>query len=147
MAALVSWPASDDVLAWPRPARAHGADAAPAERIAASATLKSHMTAIRDAVADVHSLVTHRRLPKQMAVSFAEKVARSVAAIRAEPSHEAAARQVFEPLLVQISSGAEAVAGRNPAVGPIDGIVAIDEALAIYPKRFDHPGWKGAREL
>lgn len=123
------------------------ADAAATERIGVSATLMAHMTAIRDEVAKVHSLVTHRRLPKQMAASFADKVVRSVAAIRAETSRDAAPRQAIEPLLEQILTGAEAVAGRRSDVEPIDGIVAIDEALASYPKRFDHPGWKGARDL
>lgn len=123
------------------------ADAPASARIAASVAIKAHMTAIRDDVANVHSLVTHRRLPKQMAVNFAEKVARSVAAIRNEVAPNAPLRNAIEPLLVQISAGAEAVAGRDAVVGPIDGIVAIDEALAAYPKLFDHPGWKGAREL
>jgi len=41
----------------------------------------------------------------------------------------------------------EAVAGDNKLIGPIDGIVMMDEALARYARVFDHTGWKAPRQL
>lgn len=136
----------------PGPARAEPASSASssaieAPRIAASATTRNAMRAIRDAVTDVHSLVTHRRLGKSAATSFAAKVHAQIARIRDEVAQSEPLLMTLAPLLQQISDGAEAVAGRHPTISPIDGIVAIDEALATYPKRVEHPDWKAPRDL
>ncbi len=55
------------------------------------------------------------------------------------------ARAALEPIATEIVNGAEAVAGMKKDVEPMDGIVAIDESLANYMRRFDHPGWQPLR--
>jgi hypothetical protein len=56
-------------------------------------------------------------------------------------------RKAIEPILDVLVSGVEAVAGDNKLIGPIDGIVMMDEALARYARVFDHTGWKAPRQL
>lgn len=126
--------------------RSHEATPAAGHRLPTSDHIRAEMTAIRNLVAANHSLITHRRMPRQTALSFAAEVTRHVAALRqAKPDSDA--KTALLPLLDAIERGAKAVAGTENGMTQIDGIVEIDEALARYEERFDHPGWKAAREL
>lgn len=121
------------------------AEASATQKIATTEAIRADMRAIRDLVASNHSLITHRRMPRLAALSFAAALSRHVANLRSSNS-DAQVRQALEPLLATLEQGARAVAGTADGLGQIDGIVAIDEALARYAERFDHPNWKGARE-
>ena len=50
-------------------------------------------------------------------------------------------------MLDEIVAGIAAVAGRDKAVGPLDGLVRADEALARYASKFYHPGWAPLQSL
>jgi hypothetical protein len=103
------------------------------------------MRAVRALVLRDHSLVTHRRMPPAGARAFHAAVKREIermlAGAKVAPEADAALRAIG----AEIMGGAEAVAGMKPDVEAIDGIVAIDEALALYARRFDDPGWQPLR--
>jgi hypothetical protein len=107
--------------------------------------LRNGMAAIRSVTLDNHTLVTHRRMPPEGARKFAAAVKGHIADIRSKAKVPVAAEPALGALLDDIGSGAEAVAGRSPTLSPIDGIVAIDAALARYPRTFDDPDWKPLR--
>lgn len=107
--------------------------------------LRNGMAAIRSATLDSHTLITHRRMPPEGARRFAAEIRRHIDAIRGSTKVSAQAQPALAALLDDIAAGAEAVAGRSAALSPIDGIVAIDAALARYPREFDDPEWKPLR--
>jgi hypothetical protein len=103
------------------------------------------MKAVRDIVVRDHSLVTHRRMPPAGARSFHAAVKSEVERMLAETTVAPEANAALKALAGAIVGGAEAVAGMKRAVEPIDGMVAIDDALADYARRFDDPGWQPLR--
>jgi hypothetical protein len=107
--------------------------------------VRGAMKAVRDIVLRDHSLVTHRRMPPAGGRAFHGAVKAEVGRMLAETKVAPNARAALEPIATEIANGAEAVAGMKKDVEPIDGIVAIDEALALYARRFDHPGWQPLR--
>jgi hypothetical protein len=107
--------------------------------------VRGAMKAVRDLVLRDHSLVTHRRMPPAGARAFHGVIKTVVERMLAETKAAPGARAALEPIAREIVAGAEAVAGMKKDVEPIDGIVAIDEALADYARRFDHPGWQPLR--
>ncbi len=102
---------------------------------------------IRNLVANNHSLVTHRRMPRKTALSMHASVHQAIKEIRAENTGESDAVDAIQEILRRLEQGVNAVAGKDTEIGPIEGIVMMDEALAKYSEHFDHPGWKGPREL
>ena len=50
-------------------------------------------------------------------------------------------------MIEEIVAGIEAVAGRDKAVSPLDGLVRAAEALARYASEFDHRGWAPLQSL
>jgi hypothetical protein len=107
--------------------------------------VRGAMTAIRDLVLRDHSLVTHRRMQPAGAGAFHGAIKAEVERMLAETKTVPEARAALGPIATEIIAGAEAVAGMKKDVEPIAGIVAIDEALADYARRFDHPGWQPLR--
>ena len=107
--------------------------------------VQKEMREIRNLTADVHTLVTHRRMPPAEARAYNSKIEAAVARIEAGTTLTGEAREEIEKLARFIARGARAVA-REDDMDPIDGIVIIDESLAVYAKRFDHPEWKPLRE-
>lgn len=105
------------------------------------------MLAIRDLVRVNHSLVTHRRMPPDHAARFARQVKVEADAILATSKLAGEGRAKLRAVLDEIVAGIEAVAGRNKAVSPLDGLVRADEALARYASEFDHPGWAPLQSL
>lgn len=103
------------------------------------------MKAVRDIVVRDHSLVTHRRMPPAGARAFHASIKSEMERMLAETKVEGEAQAALRTVAAEIAGGAEAVAGMRPAVEPIDGIVAIDDALANYAGRFDDPGWQPLR--
>jgi hypothetical protein len=116
-------------------------------RYALDEASRAAMVSIRDLVANNHSLVTHRRMPPATARRMAEKVRRLADGVRDNGTLPQSARKAIEPILDALVSGVEAVVGDNKQIGPIDGIVMMDEALARYAREFDHPGWRAPRQL
>lgn len=106
--------------------------------------VRKEMVAIRDLTLNVHTLVTHRRMPPADAKSYNAKIKASVARIKTGSTMTGEAREEIEKLASAIARGAEAVARENE-IDPIDGIVIIDENLATYGERFDHPDWQPLR--
>lgn len=107
--------------------------------------VRTEMKAIRDLTINVHTLVTHRRMPPADARTYHGRVKASVERLRAGTQVNGDARAEIETLAGSIEQGAGAVAGTDRSMTPIDGILIIDEQLAIYAKRFDHPGWQPLR--
>ena len=105
------------------------------------------MLAIRDLVRVNHSLVTHRRMPPDHAARFARQVKVEAETILATSKIGGEPREKLRGVLDEIVAGIEAVAGRDKAVSPLDGLVRADEALARYAKEFDHPGWPPLQSL
>ncbi len=108
---------------------------------------KDAMTEIRNLVADNHSLVTHRRMPKAMALKMSSSVQAQINSIRKNSTLQGDARMEMSAILADLETGAKAVAGESKEISQIDGIVLMDEALAQYANQFEHPGWKAPREL
>lgn len=115
------------------------------DKLATDDVVRVEMKAVRDLTLNVYTLVTHRRMPPADARTYHAKVKAAVERLRSGTSLDGGARDEIENLTRGLLEGAEAVAGQNAAMTPIDGIVAIDEALAIYAKRFDHPDWQPLR--
>ena len=105
------------------------------------------MLAIRDLVRVNHSLVTHRRMPPDHAARFARQVKVEADTILATSKIAGDGRDKLRAVLDDIVAGIAAVAGRDKAVSPLDGLVRADEALARYAKEFDHPGWAPLQSL
>ena len=107
------------------------------------------MVQIRQIVTDNHSLVTHRRMPVVRAQKIAKQVIDLLRAIRKVDVDGAknTGQAALEKILNNLELGIRAVARADKTLNPIDGIVLMDEALAKYARNFDHPGWKGVREL
>lgn len=100
------------------------------------------MAAIRAAVIDHHTLITHRRLPVAMARSFASRVAQSLAAIRATTGVAAEARAALDPLLQTIDGSAQTIGAGGDSIRQMDALFAMTKALETYGETFDHPDWK-----
>lgn len=118
---------------------------APAEQLATDAVLRAGMATIKKLVHDHHSLVTHRRLPPDAAISFAARVRNETDAIVAKSTLTGKAADEIAPILGKLLDGAEAVAGRKADISQLDGIFLMDEALARYGMNFDDPDWNGKR--
>jgi hypothetical protein len=106
--------------------------------------VRNGMIGIRDLVRLNHSLITHRRMPPDHAARFARQVKAEADKIAATSRITDEARKRLQSLLDEIVAGTTAVAARQAGVDPMDGLVRADEALARYPKEFDHPGWGAA---
>jgi hypothetical protein len=129
------------VLAWTLAVSA----AVAADKLATDDAVRREMKAIRDLTLNVHTLVTHRRMPPADARTYHARVKAAVERLRTETTLDGGERDEIENLTQDILAGAEAI-GRSPSsTEAIDGIVAIDEALARYAKQFDHPGWQPLR--
>lgn len=115
--------------------------------LATDEALRSGMVAIRDLVRLNHSLITHRRMPPDHAIRFAAAIRVQADEILATTSVSGASRERLREMLDEIVTGVEAVSGRDAKVSPIDGLVQIDEVLAIYPREFNHPGWAPVQSL
>ena len=109
--------------------------------------LRSGMLVIRDLVRTNHSLVTHRRMPPDHAKRFAAAIQSEAASILATSTVPGTAKAVLSDILNEITQGVEAVAHQQEGVSPIDGLIRVDEALARYPKEFDHPDWEPVQSL
>lgn len=107
--------------------------------------VRTEMKAIRDLTLNVHTLVTHRRMPPADARRYHARVKAALGRLKAGTQVAGAAREEIEKLAGTIERGAGAVAGTDAAMSPIDGILIIDESLGIYAQRFDHPGWQPLR--
>lgn len=105
------------------------------------------MVEIRDLVANNHSLITHRRMPKLTAIKMSSRVVALIEKIRDVSTLKDDARMELSYILADLERGVKAIGGSNKMIGAIDGIVLMDEALAQYANQFDHPGWKAPREL
>jgi len=103
------------------------------------------MKTIRALVLRDHSLVTHRRMSLAGARAFHAAVKGEVERMFADAKIAPEADAALKAIGAEIMGGAEAVVGMKKDVEPIDGIVAIDEALADYGRRFDDPGWQPLR--
>jgi hypothetical protein len=122
-----------------------GAAWADEAKLATDDVVRAEMTAIRDLTLNAHTLVTHRRMPPADARTFHARIKQAVERLDAGMTLTGPARDEIGTITGQIAKGAAAVAGGDTTLTPIDGIIAIDEALALYAKRFDHPGWQPLR--
>jgi hypothetical protein len=107
--------------------------------------VRAGMKTIRDLTLTTHSLVTHRRLAPADARAFHAKVTAAVDRIETQTTLQGQPRTEIDALAADIVKGAASVAGLDPSLPALDGIVTIDEALARYAQRFDHPGWQPLR--
>ncbi len=114
-------------------------------KLATDDVVRVEMKAIRDLTLNAHTLVTHRRMPPADARVFHSRIKAAVERLQSGTSLTGAAKTEIAQLTSEISKGAAAVARAEPNLTPIDGIVAIDEALSLYAIRFDHPGWQPLR--
>lgn len=128
-------------------ARAETEAARAAEKWPTDDALRSGMLVIRNLVRTNHSLVTHRRMPPDHAKRFAAAIQSEAASILATSTVPNTAKAVLSDILNEITQGVEAVAHPQEGVSPIDGLIRVDEALARYPKEFDHPDWEPVQSL
>jgi len=116
-------------------------------KLATDAPLRTGMIAIRDLVRINHSLVTHRRMPPDHAARFAQAIKLQADTILATSTVPAGTKEKLRALLDEITAGVEVVAHPERGIAPIDGLIRVDEALARYPREFDHPGWAPVQSL
>lgn len=121
-----------------------GAAAQEGKKLATDEVVRTEMKAIRDLTSNVHTLVTHRRMPPADARAYHAKVKASVARIKAGTQMTGEAREEIEKLAGYVEKGASAVAGQD-TIEAIDGILLVDDSLTIYAQRFEHPGWRPLR--
>lgn len=145
IAGVVPAMAGDTVPAGRGPAVGSGLPAAGERSLPSDPVLRREMAAIRQATLDVHTLVTHRRMPPDMATRYAVTVTGRIHDIRAVTTRPADVVRELEPLLSSLALGAEAVAGRGGELDPISGILSVGEALELYGRRFDDPQWQPLR--
>lgn len=110
------------------------------------AALRSGMEAIRTAVINNHTLITHRRFPPPMAAGFASHVKAKVEEIKANARVPDAARKDLDAVLSEIATGASLIAPSGQPSNAMDGLFRITDALEFYAARFDHPGWMPIQE-
>lgn len=104
------------------------------------------MSEIRQSVVDIHTLVTHRRLPVAMASAFGKKIDGIVKEALAAISDSDAGR-ALRPLLQAIRDGAAQIASQSSSVEKIDGLGKISEALDQYGRDFDDATWRGLQKI
>ncbi len=115
-------------------------------RLPTDDALRSGMVAIRAAIIDHHTLITHRRLPVAMARSFASHVAQSLATIRATTGVAAEARAALDALLGTIEASVRTIGAGGDSIRQMDALFAMTKALETYGQTFDHPDWKPIQE-
>lgn len=113
---------------------------ATAARQPPSASLQSGMAAIRKLVRDVHSLITHRRLPPDQARRFATDLKRYVTALKANTSEPR-----LNEILTLLAEAAEQIGAPVSGNSHLDALDKIDAALNRYPQLIDDPEWKPLR--
>lgn len=116
------------------------------ERLPTDAAVRSGMTAIRAAIIDHHTLITHRRLPVAMAQSFKSRVGRSVTAIRSTTGVPETSREALDPLLETIDASSQVIGAGGDSIRQMDALFAMTKALETYGHTFDHPDWKPIQE-
>lgn len=110
-------------------------------RLATDPAVRAGMDAIRAAVVDHHTLITHRRLPVATAQSFARRVEAAVDAIASHTGVAPEARARLDPLLATIAENARTIGAGGDSLRQMDALFAIAKALDDYGAHFDHPGW------
>lgn len=115
-------------------------------RLPTDAVVRSEMEAIRAAIIEHHTLITHRRLPIAMARLFKDRVGHSLEAIRAATRVAEEARAALDPLLAKIDAGAQTIGAGGDSIGQMDALFAMTKALETYGQTFDHPDWKPVQE-
>jgi hypothetical protein len=86
-------------------------------------------------------------MPPDHAQRFAKAIKTQADTILATSKVSGAAKQRLSALLDDVVAGVDAVAHPERGTTPIDGLVAVDEALARYPEAFDHPVWAPVQSL
>lgn len=107
------------------------------------APLRTGMTRIRDALAADLDTIHAGRFEAEQYDRLATRVDQELAAIVRNCKLPADADANLHVILAEMIAGAEAMHGKDPNAKPADGAVKVVEALAVYPRYFDHPGWKG----
>jgi hypothetical protein len=115
-------------------------------RLPTDGAVREGMDAIRAAIIDHHTLITHRRLPVAMAQAFKFRVGQSVDAIRSTTGVPDASRAALEPLLGTIDSSSQVISAGGDSIRQMDALFAMTKALETYGQTFDHPGWKPIQE-
>lgn len=127
-----------------KPATANPILATAAVKLRTDAETRHAMDAIRRRVINVHTLITHRRMPVAGAAQLSREVNADVSrAMRARTAaHVDVKPDPMLPILQKITEGVDAIAHPTPKRGQIDGLVDVASALETYAAVFDHPGWR-----
>lgn len=109
---------------------------------------RAAMEDIRQRVINVHTLITHRRMPVASAAQFARETNADVARIeKLRMKSDAESKpDPITPILQKITAGAATIAQPSPERGQVDGLVDVVSALEMYGSTFDHPGWRNLRQ-
>ncbi|MGQ0673392.1 MAG: hypothetical protein ACT4N2_11040 [Hyphomicrobium sp.] len=129
-----------------RPATATGVAGSSDARLETDAALREGMEAIRTAVRNAHTLITHRRFPPPMAAGFVATIKRNVSAIRQNTAAPDSSRRRLGALLDDIATGADLCRSSENSGRAIEGLFRITTALESYGETFDHPGWQRLQE-
>lgn len=116
--------------------------APPDEKVFCEPETRAAMDALRRRVINVHSLITHRRMPVAAAAQFAREAEADVARIKAVRAVSDLNPDPMTVILRKIEVGAAAIAHPTPERGQVDGLVDVVSALEEYGTAFDHPGWR-----
>lgn len=111
-------------------------------KLESDSTTRATMEHIRQRVIDVHTLITHRRMPVESAKHFAKDVIDDVSRIEAHRAAGVRIKDPIVPILHQIKQGATAIAEPKSDRSQIDGLFDVVAGLEAYGAAFDHPGWR-----
>lgn len=106
---------------------------------ASDAPLRHGMETIRELVATAVADLRNKRLDASRRQAIAGKIDAEVATIVAECRLAADADAALHAVIAEIADGSGALAGKAPAARALD---KLRDALALYGKRFEHPGWQ-----
>lgn len=117
-----------------------------AVKLQADPETQAAMEAIRRRVINVHTLITHRRMPVAGASQFARETEADVARVAHSRVAAGIASDPMSPILKKITDGAASIAHPRPERGQIDGLVDVVSGLETYAATFNHPGWRSLQQ-
>lgn len=116
------------------------------DKLTTDEAVRTGMEAIRRAVIDNHTLITHRRFPPPMAAGFNSHIKGKIKQLRTDSRAPSRSLSELDKILEDILKGAGIAGLEDRSADPIDGLALITGALEDYAGKFDHPGWKPLHE-
>lgn len=106
-----------------------------------STEVRAGMRTIRQRVLDAHSLITHRRMPRQGALQLRSDLFRTADALKGQ----ADAAPALQEILALVVTGASEIGEPTAPDAQFEGLSKLETALERYPLVFEDPDWQPLR--